>query len=113
MIILKTKALPPALILLPLVVLISCNKPDQLAAEAASLEAQRKLILAESDTYDQRMRAVNPAGAVGDTRMLEVQKTSAQKKAAEAELKLQKWTAWENKLMPLKEKASSYKAKYQ
>lgn len=103
------------LLLLPILVLItipSCDKPDRLTAEAATLESQRKLILAESDGYDQRLRATNPAGAIGDTRMLEVQKTSAQKKAADAELKLQKWSAYEERLKPLKEKAAAYKSKY-
>lgn len=108
----QTRSLHLILTLLILIAIPSCDKPDRLTAEAAALESQRKLILTESDGYDQRLRAANPAGAIGDTRMLEVQRTAAQKKAAEAELKLQKWSAYEERLKPLKEKAAAYKSKY-
>ncbi|MEZ5386174.1 MAG: hypothetical protein R3F13_11730 [Prosthecobacter sp.] len=112
MITLKARTLISTFSLFILVIIPACDKPERLAAEAASLEAQRKLILAESEAYDQRLRTANPVGSIGDTQTLEFQKRASQTKATEAELKLQKWTAWENQLKPLKEKAADYKSKY-
>lgn len=99
-----------------LFLLLSCNKIDELKAEASTLEAKRELLNKEMAVYKERTRTLNQNGMVSRAPTIlnsaRADLANAERRAAEAKEKLAKWETAESTLNSLKEKVAAYKAKH-
>lgn len=96
--------------------LSSCNKIDQLKAEAATLEARRQVVFEQTQGYEQRMRTLNANDLVAKAPTIlnkaKAELAEAARLETEAREKLAKWTEAETAMNALKDKVAAYKAKH-